>query len=56
MYNVTLEIGGLTLEDTTKTYEMRANNQFGRRDYRVRLSSSSAIVDGKQFVILFIWR
>ncbi|XP_023031354.1 fasciclin-3 isoform X1 [Drosophila willistoni] len=40
-YNVTLAIAGLTLEDTTKTYNLRASNKIGSRDYQVRISSSS---------------
>ncbi|EDW03381.1 fasciclin-3 isoform X3 [Drosophila grimshawi] len=40
-YNVTLAIAGLTLEDTTKTYNLRATNELGTTDYQVRISSSS---------------
>ncbi|XP_032584605.1 fasciclin-3 isoform X3 [Drosophila mojavensis] len=40
-YNVTLAIAGLTLEDTTKTYNLRASNELGTTDYHVRISSSS---------------
>jgi len=40
-YNVTLAIAGLTLEDTTKTYNLRASNELGLTDYQVRISSSS---------------
>lgn len=40
-YNVTLAIAGLTLEDTTKTYNLRASNELGTTDYQVRISSSS---------------
>lgn len=40
-YNVTLAIAGLTLEDTTKTYNLRASNELGSTDYQVRISSSS---------------
>ncbi|XP_033150087.1 fasciclin-3 isoform X2 [Drosophila busckii] len=40
-YNVTLVIAGLTLEDTTKTYNLRASNNLGTTDYQVRISSSS---------------
>lgn len=50
MYNVSLDIGGLTLEDTTKSYTLRASNEFGQTEYRVRISSSSAIVDGEYFL------
>lgn len=41
MYNVTLVIAGLTLEDTTKNYNMRATNALGSTDYTVRISSSA---------------
>lgn len=41
MYNVTMIIAGLTLEDTTKTYNMRASNALGSTDYTVRISSSA---------------
>lgn len=40
-YNVTLIIAGLTLEDTTKTYNLRASNALGTTDYTVRISSSA---------------
>ncbi|XP_020800775.1 fasciclin-3 isoform X2 [Drosophila serrata] len=40
-YNVTLAIAGLTLEDTTKVYQLRATNELGMTDYQVRISSSS---------------
>ena len=40
-YNVTMAIAGLTLEDTTRTYQLRASNQLGSTDYQVRISSSS---------------
>ncbi|KAH8271900.1 hypothetical protein KR044_009908, partial [Drosophila immigrans] len=41
LYNVTLAIAGLTLEDTTKVYNLRASNEIGIADYAVRISSSS---------------
>ncbi|KAH8278022.1 hypothetical protein KR026_003519, partial [Drosophila bipectinata] len=40
-YNVTLAIAGLTLEDTTKTYTLKASNELGATEYKVRISSSS---------------
>lgn len=40
--NVTLAIAGLTLEDTTKEYLLKASNEFGLTDYTVRISSSEA--------------
>lgn len=42
VYNVTLVIDSLTLEDTTKEYALKASNQFGTQDYSVRISSSEA--------------
>ncbi|XP_039453695.1 fasciclin-3 isoform X1 [Culex pipiens pallens] len=44
-YNVTLTIAGLTLEDLTKKYTLRASNDFGVQDYTVMLSSLDAEVD-----------
>uniref|UniRef100_A0A1B0DJL1 Immunoglobulin I-set domain-containing protein n=1 Tax=Phlebotomus papatasi TaxID=29031 RepID=A0A1B0DJL1_PHLPP len=41
-FNVALSIAGLTLEDTTKDYLLRASNEFGTQDYQVRISSSEA--------------
>ncbi|XP_037958936.1 fasciclin-3 [Teleopsis dalmanni] len=40
-YNVTMAIAGLTLEDTTKIYEMSATNALGSADYQIRISSSN---------------
>ncbi|XP_053684235.1 fasciclin-3-like isoform X2 [Sabethes cyaneus] len=45
MYNVTLTIAGLTLEDLSKTYFLRAVNRVGMQDYTVMLSSMQAEVD-----------
>ncbi len=42
IFNVSLTIASLTLEDTTKTYYLRASNEFGSQDYTVRISSSEA--------------
>lgn len=39
-YNVTLAIAGLTVDDTTKTYYLKASNEFGIQDYSVHISSS----------------
>lgn len=47
LYNVTLSIAGLTEEDTKKTYNLRASNDFGATDYVIRISSSGpTIVNG----------
>ncbi|XP_058065868.1 fasciclin-3-like isoform X2 [Anopheles bellator] len=40
-YNVTLTIAGLSLEDLSRTYTLRASNAFGSEDYRVFLRSQS---------------
>lgn len=40
VYNVSLSIAGLTLEDTNKVYHLKASNEFGVQDYSVRISSS----------------
>lgn len=42
-YNITLAIAGLTIEDTTKTYFLKAGNEFGQQDYSVQISSSPHI-------------
>lgn len=39
-FNVTLTIAGMTLEDTTKNYYLKASNTYGSQDYTVRISSS----------------
>lgn len=42
VFNVSLSIAGLTLEDTNKVYHLKASNEFGQADYQVRISSSPA--------------
>lgn len=42
-YNVTLAIAGLTIDDTTKTYYLKASNEVGQQDYAVQISSSPHI-------------
>lgn len=42
IFNVSLAIAGLTLEDTQKLYNLRADNEFGQQDYAVQISSSPA--------------
>lgn len=42
IFNVSLSIAGLTLEDTNKIYHLKASNEFGVQDYEVRISSSPA--------------
>lgn len=39
-YNVTLAVAGLTVDDTAKTYYLKASNEFGIQDYSVTISSS----------------
>lgn len=45
VFNVTLSVAGLTLEDTVKDYMLRATNDIGYQDYTVRISSSEAAVE-----------
>uniref|UniRef100_A0A4Y0BI23 Ig-like domain-containing protein n=1 Tax=Anopheles funestus TaxID=62324 RepID=A0A4Y0BI23_ANOFN len=42
-YNVSLTIAGLTLEDLSKVYVMRASNNFGTEDYRLSLRSQDEV-------------
>lgn len=42
VFNVSLSIAGLTLDDTNKVYNLKANNDFGQQDYHIRISSSPA--------------
>lgn len=44
VFNVSLTIASLTLEDTTKNYYLKASNEFGSQDYTVRISSSEAAI------------
>lgn len=44
VFNVSLTIASLTLEDTTKDYYLKASNEFGTQDYTVRISSSEAAI------------
>lgn len=44
-YNVTLTIAGLTLEDLSKTYTLRASNSFGVEEYRVMLRSQDEVIN-----------
>lgn len=39
-YIVTLSIGNLNVDDTQKTYYLKASNEFGLQDYLVHISSS----------------
>jgi hypothetical protein len=47
-----MKIAGLTLEDTTKIYRLRASNSFGVQEYVVRISSSEA-APGELYEFLF---
>lgn len=42
VYNITLAVAGLTLEDTTKHYLLTASNELGATEYSIRISSSEA--------------
>uniref|UniRef100_A0A182PZV0 Ig-like domain-containing protein n=1 Tax=Anopheles farauti TaxID=69004 RepID=A0A182PZV0_9DIPT len=44
-YNVSLTIAGLTLEDLSKVYMLRASNNFGTEDYRLNLRSQEEVVN-----------
>lgn len=44
-FNVTLSIGGLTVDDTKKTYFLKATNEFGVQDYIVHISSSPQLYE-----------
>lgn len=44
VFNVSLTIASLTLEDTTKSYYLKASNDLGSQDYTVRISSSEAAI------------
>uniref|UniRef100_A0A182NP83 Ig-like domain-containing protein n=1 Tax=Anopheles dirus TaxID=7168 RepID=A0A182NP83_9DIPT len=44
-YNVSLTIAGLTLEDLSKVYLLRASNNFGAEDYRLNLRSQDEVVN-----------
>lgn len=50
-FNVALSIAGLTLEDTTKEFVLRASNEFGTTDYQVRISSSEAAPGKSTFIL-----
>lgn len=43
--NATLGIADLNIEDTSKTYTLRASNEFGSQEYTVRLSSAERAPD-----------
>lgn len=40
LWNVTLTVTQLTLQDTQRTYRLRANNAFGATDYQIRIGGS----------------
>lgn len=40
LWNVSLTITQLTLQDTTRTFRLRANNAFGSTDYQIRIGGS----------------
>lgn len=43
MWNVSLTVIELTLQDTTRTYKLRANNAFGTTDYSIRIGGSQDV-------------
>lgn len=44
-FNVTLAIAGLTAEDTTKPYSMKAFNSLGSADYLIHITSSPKLIE-----------
>lgn len=40
VWNATLTVVDLTLQDTTRTYKLRASNAFGTTDYQIRIGGS----------------
>ena len=40
LWNITLTVTQLTLQDTTMTYRLRASNPFGATDYQIRIGGS----------------
>lgn len=40
LWNATLLISQLTLQDTTRSFRLRANNAFGATDYQIRIGGS----------------
>ncbi|CRL03061.1 CLUMA_CG016224, isoform A [Clunio marinus] len=45
IWNASLTIIELTLQDTTRTYQLRASNAFGATDYRIRIGGSQDAPD-----------
>lgn len=43
LWNASLTVIELTLQDTTRTYRLRANNAFGTTDYTIRIGGSSDV-------------
>lgn len=43
LYNVSLTVIELTLQDTTRTYKLRANNAYGTTDYSIRIGGSQDV-------------
>lgn len=44
-FNVTFAIAGLTAEDTTKSYIMKAYNALGETDYLIHITSSPQTIE-----------
>lgn len=42
-WNVSLQAVMLTLEDTTRSYQLRANNEMGTTDYKIRIGGSQEV-------------
>lgn len=43
LWNATLTVIELTLQDTTRTYRLRANNAYGSTDYQIRIGGSQEV-------------
>lgn len=57
LWNASLTVIELTLQDTTRTYRLRANNKFGTTDYQIRVGGSqdtSGKIKKNGIEILFI--
>lgn len=48
MWNVSLTVIELTLQDTTRAYRLRAHNAFGEREYSIRIGGSQDVAGKAQ--------
>lgn len=54
VFNISLSIAGLTLEDTNKIYHLKASNEFGSQEYQIKISSSPASLSNGMDTGLYI--